>query len=194
MIKFTGQFEKALEYAILKHKGQYRKNSNMPYYWHVMCVAKNVEDNKKSTNLELLLVAAILHDTYEDCKDVTLEEIAKLFGYKVAALVDELSSDKEEIKKIGKTEYLKQKMAKMSSYALVIKLSDRLDNVKDLDTCSEKFQNKYARETYDILAHLKQCGRKLTKTHLKLMKKIRLSLSGVTKMKEEMDLPLNFVD
>ena len=176
--KFTGLFEKAIEFAIKQHKGQYRKNSNMPYYWHVMCVAKNVEDNKMSKNLELLLVAAILHDTYEDCPNVTLEKIAKLFGYKVAALVEELSSDESEIKRIGKTEYLKGKMEKMSSYALVIKLSDRLDNVKDLTSAPEAFRIKYYTETIAILEHLKTCKRKLTATHLKLISKIEASLAS----------------
>ena len=178
--KFKGLFEKALEYAIEKHKGQYRKNSNMPYYWHVVCVAKNVEDNKKSKNLELLLTAAILHDTKEDCPDVTLEEIAKLFGYKVAALVEELTSDQIEIEKMGKTEYLKMKMGKMSSYALVIKLSDRLDNVKDFGNCSESFRNKYTKETLDIIQHLRDCGRKLTATHVKIIEKIENSLTTIT--------------
>jgi len=100
------------------------------------------------------MTAALLHDTVEDCEDVSLQEIAEKFGYYVAALVDELTSDEKEIKKLGKTEYLKNKMAKMSSYGLVIKLSDRLDNVKDLNTTSETFQKKYTKETLEILDHL----------------------------------------
>lgn len=171
-IKFTGLFEKALEYAIQKHKGQYRRNSNVPYFWHPICVAKNVEDNKKSSKLELIMTAALLHDTEEDCDDVTLEEIAKLFGHQVAAMVEELTSNEEEIKRIGKTEYLKIKMAKMSSYALVIKLSDRLDNVKDI-----KAGSKYFIQTLEIIEHLEICERKLTATHKKLIFKIKNVLS-----------------
>lgn len=178
--KFTGLFEKALEFAIKHHKGQYRKNSNMPYVWHVMCVAKNVEENKKSTNLELLLVAALLHDTYEDCENVTLEMIAKEFGFKVAALVEELSSDPEKIKEMGKTEYLKEKMTKMSSYAFVIKLSDRLDNVKDLSDAKPDFKEKYSKETSEILMHLYKNRSKLSETHLGLMNKINNILRQVS--------------
>ena len=169
--KFTGLFEKALEFAIKYHKGQYRKNSNMPYVWHVMCVAKNVEFFKKSKNLELLLVAALLHDTYEDCEGVTLEMIAKEFGYKVAAIVEELSSDPVLVKEMGKTEYLKDKMTKMSSYALVIKLSDRLDNVKDLNEAKPEFKERYKKETLDILTYI-FTKRKLTKTHKALIEAI----------------------
>jgi len=179
--EFIGLFEKSLIYAIEKHKGQYRKNSNFPYIWHPISVAKNVEENKKSKNLELLMTASLLHDLVEDVEDVTLEEIAKLFGYKVAALVEELTSDPIEIEKMGKTEYLKMKMGKMSSYALVIKLSDRLDNVKDLSSGSESFRTKYSKETLEILMHLYDCGRKLTDTHIKIMNKIEVSLAAQTK-------------
>jgi (p)ppGpp synthase/HD superfamily hydrolase len=179
--KFTGLFEKALEFAIKHHKGQYRKGSNMPYIWHPMCVAKNVEFFKKSKNLELLLVCALLHDTYEDCEDVTLELIAKEFGYKVAAIVEELSSDPEQIKLMGKTEYLKQKMLHMSSYALVIKLSDRLDNVKDLEDNKPEFREKYSKETLEIISYL-NWKRKLTITHKKLIEAIETIL---IKLKEE---------
>ena len=122
--------------------------------------------------MELLLVASVLHDTYEDCDGVTLEIIAKEFGFKVAALVEELSSDKEKIKEVGKTEYLKEKMAKMSSYALVIKLSDRLDNVKDLRDAKPEFRNDYKKQTEDILSHLYLKRKKLSDTHILLMNKI----------------------
>jgi (p)ppGpp synthase/HD superfamily hydrolase len=177
--KFTGLFEKALEFAIKSHKGQYRKNSNMPYVWHVMCVAKNVEENKKSRNLELLLAASVLHDTYEDCEDVTLEIIAQEFGFKVAALVEELSSDPKKIEEMGKTEYLKEKMVKMSSYALVIKLSDRLDNCKDLSDAKPEFKEKYKKQTEEILSHLYAKRNKLSDTHIGLMNKINNALKNV---------------
>jgi GTP pyrophosphokinase len=100
------------------------------------------------------MTAALLHDTVEDCENVSLQEIAENFGYYVAALVDELTSNESEIKKIGKTEYLKNKMTHMSSYGLVIKLSDRLDNVRDMSSVNLQFQKKYTKETLDILDHL----------------------------------------
>jgi len=152
--QFTGMFEQALEFAIKKHKGQKRKGNNMPYFRHPISVAENIEEVKKSKNLELLMTAAILHDTVEDCPGVTIQDIAKKFGYYVAALVDELTSDEKEIKKIGKTTYLKNKMEKMSSYGLVIKLADRRHNIEDTQSMSKEFQKKYAQETLAILDHL----------------------------------------
>jgi len=169
--KFTGLFEKALEFAIKHHKGQYRKISNFPYIWHPISVAKNVQENKISKNIQLLMTAALLHDLVEDT-NVTLEIIAKEFGFKVASIVEELSSDKEKIKEVGKTEYLKDKMTKMSSYALVIKLSDRLDNIKDLSDAKPDFKEKYTKETSEILTHLYQNRTKLSQTHMGLMNKI----------------------
>jgi myo-inositol-1(or 4)-monophosphatase len=79
--QFTGLFEQALEFALQKHKGQKRKGNNMPYFWHPMSVARNVQEVKESTNLELLMTVAILHDTVEDCKhlNVTIQEIAEVF-------------------------------------------------------------------------------------------------------------------
>jgi (p)ppGpp synthase/HD superfamily hydrolase len=167
---FSSIFETALEFAIEKHKGQYRKKSKAPYVWHVINVAKNVEENKKSKNLEVLLVSALLHDTVEDC-GVTLLEISEKFGLKVASIVEELTSDENEIKKVGKTEYLKNKMLNISSYALVIKLSDRLDNVKDLKDMDDTFRNKYKKETMEIMQAL-SVGRKLSNTHHVLINKI----------------------
>lgn len=174
--QFTWMFEKALEFALQKHKGQKRNWNNIPYYRHPISVAKNIESYKKSKNIELLMTAALLHDTVEDCENVSLQEIAEKFGYYVAALVDELTSNKWEIKKIGKTEYLKNKMTNMSSYGLVIKLSDRLDNVRDLSATSETFQKKYTKETLEILDHLESWARKLTTTHKKLIQEIKNKL------------------
>ncbi|MCX6823894.1 MAG: HD domain-containing protein [candidate division SR1 bacterium] len=173
MAKFTGMFEKALEFAIKKHKGQKRKSTNMPYFRHPISVAENIEEIKKSKNIELLMTAAILHDTVEDCAGVTIQEIAKKFGFYVAALVEELTSDPKQIAKIGKTTYLKKKMEKMTSYTLVIKLADRRHNVKDMSETTKEFQKKYTQETNEILEYLESGVRKLTETHQKLIDKIK---------------------
>jgi (p)ppGpp synthase/HD superfamily hydrolase len=63
----------------------------------------------------------------------------------------------------------------MTSYALVIKLADRLHNCSDLATGSEKFRNKYVKETRFILDGLK--ARYLSDTHKELMRKIDEKIS-----------------
>src|SRR5258706_11264623 len=117
--------EKAIIYATEKHKGQLRKGNGLPYIMHPISVMITLGKIKKSNNTELLAIVCLLHDIVEDC-EVSIEEIAREFGHGVASLVDELTSDQVEIDAIGKKEYLAQKMLKMSSYALRIKLADRL--------------------------------------------------------------------
>lgn len=169
MVITAETFHKAIGFATQAHKGQYRKGDGRPYILHpmeVMLLAMNI---KKSVNAFLIGTVCILHDTVEDC-DVTLETIAKEFGYAVAALVEELTLLKENYKTIGKTEYLKQETLKMSSYALFIKLCDRFCNVRDMASMSEEFRTNYIAETYAILSNLE--NRNLTKSHRTLIKMI----------------------
>jgi (p)ppGpp synthase/HD superfamily hydrolase len=77
-----------------------------------------------------LQIAALFHDLLEDT-DTTYFEIEKEFGSLVASLVQELTNDKEQIKELGKNEYLMKKMLTMSRYAFVLKLVDRLSNILD---------------------------------------------------------------
>jgi (p)ppGpp synthase/HD superfamily hydrolase len=162
--------EKAIIFAVKKHAGQKRKGNGIPYIMHPIRVMNSLYDIKKSSNINLLLACSILHDTVEDCK-VKIEEIARKFGYQVASIVQELTSDKSQSEKIGKGEYLLQKMLKMSSYALCIKLCDRLDNVKDSESMTTEFRHKYFGQTLFILAGLKT-KRKLTATHKALIHQI----------------------
>ena len=161
----------ALAYATKAHDGQTRSDGS-PYIKHPERVAQSVEKFKRSHNLDALISAAYLHDTIEDT-NTTHEDLERMFGGLVASLVQELTSDKEEIKKIGKTQYLANKMAKMSSYALVIKLADRLDNVQDIKTAkSKKWQERYRAETEQVLDYIEK-NRALSRTHLKIIDLIR---------------------
>lgn len=161
--------EKAILFSVTAHAGQKRKGDGRPYILHPLSVMFRIDKNKKSTNRYLLAVVAILHDTVEDC-GVTLQQIADEFGFQVAALVDELTLDKSKYGILGKKEYLAQELYGMSSYALAIKLCDRLDNIDDMESMKPIFQIRYKEETLYILDHIKT--RKLTKTHRKLIKQI----------------------
>jgi guanosine-3',5'-bis(diphosphate) 3'-pyrophosphohydrolase len=148
---------RAIRFADRKHKGQKRKVSGDEYFTHPLMVSYLLAKYKRSKNLEMLLAASVLHDTVEDTK-TSYTEILREFGAGVMSLVQELTSDKEAIQKVGKNEYLKKKMIGISSYALVIKLIDRLSNVTDSPT------DKYVADTIDLLKYLKK-NRKLSKTH-----------------------------
>lgn len=169
--------DKAFAYAQQAHDGQTRADGT-PYFNHPHRVAQSVERFKKSKNLDALISAAYLHDTIEDT-DTTHEDLEKMFGGLVASLVQELTSDKDQVKQHGKTEYLQQKMAGMTSYALVIKLADRLDNVQDIATAkSPSWRRKYKRETENILSYIEK-NRVLSGTHQKIIRMIREKLQEV---------------
>jgi GTP pyrophosphokinase len=164
-------FEKAILFAVKAHKGQRRKGDGRPYILHPMSVLKTLYEVKESKNMYLLATAAVLHDVVEDC-GVSLKKIAKKFGHAVASLVEELTLNKEKYETIGKTKYLCQEVVKMSSYALCIKLCDRLDNVRDMRKMPDDFKKKYKSETWEIINTLEQ-NRKLSKTQKKLVKLIK---------------------
>lgn len=138
----------------------------MPYIAHPFMVLSYLYDCKESQNIILLAIATILHDVVEDC-DVSIATIGKKFGHRVAALVEELTSDPELIKAMGKEAYLKAKMKRMSSYALVIKLCDRLHNLQD-----RKPNDPYCEQTRNIIQHI-STSRSLTDTHKKIIKLIK---------------------
>ena len=142
------------EFATESHKGQTRRGGS-PYIEHPKRVAYNVSKYAEvDANFEVLVVAALLHDTVEDC-GVTIAEINMLFGPKVALIVDWLTTDDVEKSKVGKKVYLAEKMKKMPTEALLVKLCDRLDNVSDLDTADNpKWVEKYKSETNYILDEL----------------------------------------
>jgi len=157
-----------------KHKGQMRKDGT-PYIRHPARVAAIIKQYYTGDNVEDIIRAAYLHDTIEDT-DTTEEDIKKLFGSLVADMVKEVSSDKKEIEKIGKTEYLTQKMIKMSDWALIIKLADRLDNVGDIKTAkTPEWRRNYKNQTIALLTQLEK-NRTLNATHKKLIALIKEKL------------------
>ena len=143
-----------IKFASEKHKGQVRRGTGLPYITHPMVVSFLVQKYKESKRIEELMVAALLHDTLEDT-DTNFVEIATLFSPMVAGIVLELTSDEEEIKRVGKNVYLIKKMLGMSNYALTIKLADRLSNV--MDEPSEK----YKKDTKTMIGEITK-GRILT--------------------------------
>jgi (p)ppGpp synthase/HD superfamily hydrolase len=170
---------RAKEFAIKKHKGQLRKDGT-PYVNHPIRVADIIVKFKESHKIDELIAAAYLHDTLEDT-ETGIPELRENFGELVTLLVVELTSDKFASKMLGKAEYLSKKLSNektLDSWALVIKLADRLDNVSDLNTAEKSFAIRYKKETEGILKVLEE-KRKLSETHKNLIEAIREKLSGV---------------
>lgn len=159
---------KARIFAKSMHQGQYRKFDKKPYFVHPARVAKIV---RKVTNDPELIAAAYLHDTLEDTV-ATRKILIKKFGVRIANLVEELTSNPDNMAKFeSKAAYLVDKMLKMSNDALLIKLADRLDNTSDFETASSEFIAKYRAETNYILSHLVK-RKNLSPKHLQLIDRI----------------------
>jgi len=154
--------KKAWEFAQEAHKGVSRRFSGDPYFEHVRKVFKLV---KKFDTRETLGAAALLHDTLEDCPQVTYEILVQEFGKEVADIVKELTSKEDLIDVMGKADYLLDKMATMSDDALTVKLCDRLQNLSDHFSASDKFRKKYYEETKYIVDSLK-ANRQLNKSQI----------------------------
>ncbi len=150
------KIERAYEYAEQLHEGQFRL-SGEPYISHPVAVAQIVAGLELDTDS---ICAALLHDTVEDCSDKTnLAEIEKQFGSDVAMLVDGLTKivaltveDKED----EHIENLRKMLLAMSKdiRVILIKLCDRLHNMKTLQAKSEPKQRMIALETMQVYAPL----------------------------------------
>ena len=147
--------EKAYRFAEQAHAGQKRK-SGEPYFVHPCFVA--------SILTELMIdpptiAAGLLHDTVEDCEGITLDTIREEFGEEVARLVDGVTklnkldfANREE----AQAESLRKMILAMSKdiRVVLIKLADRLHNMRTLKFQSPERQVAIARETLDIYAPL----------------------------------------
>ena len=167
---------KARKFATKKHEGQLRKGGGR-YVEHPIRVARIVRKFKQCVRIDELVAAALLHDTLEDT-DTGVSELRENFGEVVALLVVELTSDELRSKVVGKTEYLADKFSNekgISSWALVIKLADRLDNISDLDVVDVEFAQRYRFQRITLLNNLEK-KRHLTRTHKKLIVEIKKKL------------------
>lgn len=185
--------ERALKFANRMHEGQIRKDKT-PYIEHPKRVAKYVKYFKKdSKHLDILIPAALLHDTLEDT-NLSFYDIVEFFGAEIAGVVLELTTDDELKKEIGKSRYLELKMKNMSSWALTIKLCDRLDNVSDLVNANEEFRNRYVKETLEIINFLLE-NRNLSKTQYRIILTIVKRINKIENMitKEEYEKIRTFV-
>ena len=120
---------RALKFASAKHRDQRRKDIEAsPYINHPIDVAQILAVEGGITD-ETTLVAAILHDTLEDT-ETTIDELRKLFGDKVTDIVIELTDD-QSIPRAERYEVQKQKAVHYSNEAKLIRLADKISNIRD---------------------------------------------------------------
>ena len=149
--------EKAYRIAKDMHKDQKRK-SGEPYIIHPICVAIILADLEMDKET---LIAGLLHDIVEDTP-MTKEEVAAEFGDEVALLVDgvtkltQLNYDQDKIE--VQAESLRKMFLAMAKdiRVIIIKLADRLHNMRTLKFMKPEKQKEKARETMDIYAPIAQ--------------------------------------
>ena len=146
--------DKAVEYANAKHQYQKRKDGS-PYIIHPLAVAQVVAE--MGLDMDAIL-GALLHDCIEDT-DASHEDIEKLFGTTVAELV-------EGVTKLTRTDFTTSEQAQMESLrkmfmamskdirVVLIKIADRLHNMRTMQYQTPAKQIKKCRETMDIYAPL----------------------------------------
>ena len=142
----------AYEHCVTAHKGQLR-SSKEEYYLHPVNVAKIVISLGMDSQS---IAAALLHDTVEDT-GVTIESIEKLYGEDVALIVDGVTklgkisfSSKEQFQ----AENIRKMLVAMAKdiRVIIIKLADRLHNMRTIDAVPDYKQREKSAETLEVFA------------------------------------------
>lgn len=146
------KLREAVHYGAYAHEKQMRK-SGEPYITHPITVATVLAELRVDIDT---LIAGVLHDTIEDT-DVTFEDITKYFNSDVANLV-------EAVTKLDKLKFRNLKEAQAETFVkmlfamaddirvIIIKLSDRLHNMRTIAAMSTSGQRRISRETLDVYA------------------------------------------
>ena len=126
----TPKFLAALSFAAYKHRNQCRKDkAKTPYINHPITVA-NILLNEAGVTDEIVLIAALLHDTVEDT-ETSFEEIEEQFGAAVRSVVAEVTDDKA-LPKAERKQAQIDHAGGMSDRAKLVKLADKTANLRDI--------------------------------------------------------------
>ena len=162
MAAYVGQDEQdkvfwnALDFAIAAHANQWRRSGD-PYIMHPCSVARILAEELDILDPEIL-AAALLHDTIEDVEEVTSAVIRERFGARVEAIVEGCTKvthhvgDKQTFKKLVHRKIFSGAAARPE--VMLVKLADRLHNLRTLASMPRHKRQKIADETLDIYAPL----------------------------------------
>jgi (p)ppGpp synthase/HD superfamily hydrolase len=154
----TTLIRKARKFAERAHKGVNRKYTGEPYITHPVRVYRRVSA-VEGISVEAR-AAALLHDVVEDT-EYTKEDIAERFGPVVGKIVEELTNPSKQFPHLTRAERKKmdrQHIARVSWEAKVVKLADRIDNVRGVveeDGFSSAFVRLYRAESRSLFRNLR---------------------------------------
>ncbi|MCL2673257.1 MAG: bifunctional (p)ppGpp synthetase/guanosine-3',5'-bis(diphosphate) 3'-pyrophosphohydrolase [Alphaproteobacteria bacterium] len=147
---------RAYDFALECHKGQLRESTLEPYFTHPVGVAQILAEYRLDS---VCIIAALLHDTVEDCK-ASVQQIRLEFGWLVADIVDgltKLSVFDESVARHSRQAENFRKLVLATSKdirVLLVKLADRLHNMRQLKNVAEEKRRRVAKETSDIYSKL----------------------------------------
>ena len=144
--------KKAYDFIMMKHDGQLRR-SGEPYYHHLIEVAYIIASLQSGP---VTIASALLHDVVEDT-DVTIEDIDKMFGSEVAKIVDALTKiQRLKLSRIDSEEFEAEDHRKIflgmakDIRVILIKLADRLHNMRTLAALTPERQQVISKETLEV--------------------------------------------
>lgn len=143
-------FRRADQFAERAHAGQYRSGKpgapKVPYITHPRAVASILHDEAGIPD-EVMLMAALLHDTKEDC-GVTHHHLAEEFGREVADLVAELTND-PTASRDGKLAMQVAKARNLSARAAAVKTADKIANLRNILSASPDWTTERKRRYFE---------------------------------------------
>jgi len=150
----SDNIRKAYAYGKKMHEGQVRQSGD-PYFSHPIAVAAILTEQRLD---DATLITALLHDTIEDTKS-TFTEVTQLFGPEVADLVDgvtKLTNLQLSSAQSKQAENFRKLFMAMSKdlRVILVKLADRLHNMRTIKSMKQEKQHQKARETMEIFAPL----------------------------------------
>ena len=150
--------EQAISFASRVHCNQ-RRDDDTPFITHPLTVASYLLDMGMDAPT---VIAGVLHDTVEDGDNVQIEDVSRMFGKEVAFLVDGVT----KLTISGKQTYITKKQEQSENLrklflaiaedvrVVIIKLADRLHNMRTIDVCSPGKQVRKSKETLEVYAPL----------------------------------------
>ena len=142
----------AYQFIVNKHEGQFRK-SGEPYYHHLLEVAYILASLRTGP---ITIIAGLLHDVVEDT-DTSIDDIKKIWGEEVAKIVDSLTKiQRLKLSKISSENFEAEDHRKIfigmakDIRVIIIKLADRLHNMRTLGSLSKERQIALSKETKDV--------------------------------------------
>lgn len=145
----------AARLAAEAHRGQRRRYTDRPYIEHPARVAARLSWHDAGD--EYLVSAAWLHDVLEDCQQMTLADINRVCCNYVGQLVRELTNPSKqhpELDRAARKAMDREHLAHVSREARLIKLADRVDNLRELTGAPVRFIETYTAESELLLQAL----------------------------------------